>query len=220
MKKSVYSLVLSDDIVSEVDRMAYRAGVSRSAMINSILADAVSYITPEKRMSDIFSTIESLMDGNSFLIQPQPSDAMLSIRSALHYKYKPVIRYSLELHRDFGRTIGKLKVSFRTQSERLKSELTDFLKLWATLENTYIVEFFPEGITYTIEDGRFTRTFRLPRDKEALGNAEIAAAISEYIKMFDEILKIYFENIESRKTASALSTKRYIEYLGNGIVII
>ena len=42
MKKSVYSLVLSDDVVEAVDRAAYQNGLSRSAMVNQILADYVS----------------------------------------------------------------------------------------------------------------------------------------------------------------------------------
>lgn len=220
MKKSVYSLVLSDDVIEAIDRLAYSKGTSRSAMINGILAEAVSYTTPEKRMNDIFGAIESLMGSTGFQIQPQLSDAMLSIRSALKYKYKPVIRYGLELYRSFDKTIGQLRVSFRTQSETLKSDLTDFLKLWAELENKYIVKFFPEGISYTIDDGKFTRTFRLPEAIEHRSDDEIARAISEYIKMFDEILKIYFANIENRRVAAQLSVERYYEYLENGIVII
>ena len=220
MKKSVYSLVLSDDVIEAIDRLAYSKGTSRSAMINGILAEAVSYTTPEKRMNDIFGAIESLMGSSSFQIQPQPSDAMLSIRSALKYKYKPVIRYGLELYRSFDKTIGQLRVSFRTQSESLKSDLTEFLKLWAELENKYIVKFFPEGISYTIDDGKFTRTFRLPEAIEHRSDDEIARAISEYIKMFDEILKIYFSNIENRRIAAQLSVDRYYEYLESGIVII
>jgi len=220
MNKSVYSLVLSDDIIEAVDRMAYEEGTSRSAIVNNILADALSFTTPEKKMYDIFEEIQSIMSGNIFQILNQPSDSMLSIRSALKYKYKPVIRYGLELHRGFEKTIGQLKVSFRTQSENLKSDLTDFLKIWAGLENKYIVRFFPDGISYTIEDGRFTRTFILPKEREKQSNEEIAKAISEYIKMFDEILKIYFGNIENRRLAAKLSVDRYYEYLENGIVII
>ncbi|MBQ8903368.1 MAG: hypothetical protein IJY73_03600, partial [Oscillospiraceae bacterium] len=206
--------------IEVIDRLAYSKGTSRSALINEILAEAVSYTTPEKRMNDIFGAIETLMGNSSFQIQPQPSDAMLSIRSALKYKYKPVIRYSLELYRSFDKTIGQLRVSFRTQSETLKSDLTEFLKLWAELENKYIVRFFPEGISYAIDDGKFTRTFRLPEAIEHRSNDEIAKAISEYIKMFDEILKIYFANIENRRLAAKLSVDRYYEYLENGIVII
>lgn len=220
MNKSVYSLVLSDDVVEAIDRLAYKSGTSRSAMINEILAEAVSYTTPEKRMNDIFGEIETLMGSLGFQIQPQPSDAMLTIRSALKYKYKPIIRYGLELYRSFEKTIGQLRVSFRTQSESLKADLTDFLKLWANLENKYIVRFFPEGISYTIEDGRFTRTFRLPEKLEFQSNEKIAEAISEYIKMFDEVLKIYFANIENRQLAAELSVEKYHEYLQKGIVII
>lgn len=219
MNKSVYSLVLSDEVVEAVDRLAYSMRMSRSALINSLLAEAVSYTTPEKRISGIFGAIGQMMD-DGFLIREQPSDAMLSIRSALKYKYKPVIRYGLELYRSFEKTIGQLKVSFRTQSEQLKANLTEFLKLWAELENTYVVKFFPEGISYTIDDGRFTRTFRLPAEREHQTDEELARAIAEYIKMFDEILKIYFANIENRRLAAELSVERYHEYLQKGIIII
>ena len=37
-----------------------------------------------------------------FQIQFMPSDSMLSIRSPLRYKYKPTIRYSVELYRNPG----------------------------------------------------------------------------------------------------------------------
>ena len=219
MKKSVYSLVLSDDIIEIIDRMAYEEKTSRSAIINNILADSLMLPTPEKRMYDIYEEIRSIMGGTAFQFMDN-SSALLSMRSALKYKYKPVIRYSLEIYRSFEKTIGQLKVSFRTQSENLKADLTDFLKLWAELENKYIVRFFPEGISYAIEDGRFTRTFRLPEARERQSNEEIAKAISEYIKMFDEILKIYFANIEDRRAATQLSVSMYYKYLEQGIVVI
>ena len=57
MKKSVYSLVLMDDVVEAIDRMAYSMNTSRSNLINQILAERVSYVTPEMRMRDIFSRI-------------------------------------------------------------------------------------------------------------------------------------------------------------------
>lgn len=222
MSKSVYSIVLTDDVVEAIDRLAYSMNTSRSNLINQILAERVSYVTPEKRMSDIFEMLGKLMSNpsDSFQVQQQPSDAMLSIRSALKYKYKPTIRYGLQLYRSFDKTIGELKVSFRTQSAQLVSILTDFLKLWAELENTFIVRFFPEGIRYVIEDGRFTRIFRLPQGREGQSNQQIAQAIAEYIRMFDEILKVYFANAEDRQTACAEARKAYSQYLEKGIVII
>ena len=54
MSKSVYSVVLMDDVVDAVDRLAYEAGTNRSNMINRILAEYVQLATPEQRMQDIF----------------------------------------------------------------------------------------------------------------------------------------------------------------------
>ena len=53
MSKSVYSLVLSDDVVAQIDCAAYALGTSRSNLINQVLAEYVSLITPEKRRKDI-----------------------------------------------------------------------------------------------------------------------------------------------------------------------
>ena len=107
MNKSVYSLVLMDNVVGEVDKLAYEMGTSRSNLINQILAEYVRYTTPEMRMRAIFDEMEKLMQGvDSFQIQPQPSDAMLTIRSALRYKYKtphPLRRRALPRQRKRGR---------------------------------------------------------------------------------------------------------------------
>ena len=62
MSKSVYSLVLSDDVVAAVDRAAYGLDTSRSNLINQLLADYVSFITPEKRRKDIFDSLASVLD--------------------------------------------------------------------------------------------------------------------------------------------------------------
>ncbi len=220
MNKSVYSLVLSDEVVEAVDHAAYRAGMSRSAFINSVLAEAVSYVTPEKRMNDIFSAVEQLMDDSVFRIMPRPSDNALSIRSALQYRYKPVIRYSIELYRGFENSLGKLKVSFRTQSESLRSDFAEFLHLWISLEKKYIITHFPDGISYVFDGDKFTRTFCLPHDKHKLSDSEIAQALSEYVKMFDELMKLYFANLGDRAKADALVCRRYEEYLNDGMTII
>ena len=55
MNKSVYSLVLSDEVVDAIDRLAYSMNTSRSNLINQILAEKLSLMTPEMRMRQIFS---------------------------------------------------------------------------------------------------------------------------------------------------------------------
>ena len=150
MKKSVYSLVLSDDVVAEVDRAAYQNGLSRSAMINQILAEYVSYTTPEQRMREIFSQVERLLTpGGVFQTLLQPSDSMMSLRSALAYKYNPNVRYSVELFPG-SPTRGELRVSLRSQNSALILYLGQFFRLWARIEQAYV-----GGCDCAIGDGKY-----------------------------------------------------------------
>lgn len=219
MSKSVYSLVLTDEVVEAVDRLAYSMGISRSGFIDRILAEKVGFSTAEMRADEIFDSLSRLFserDGG-FIVKSE-NQSML-IRSSLKYKYKPTIRYGLQLHRTGDYIEGELKVSFRTQSDELKNKMEEFLRLWAKLEDTYIVKYFPEGIKYIIEDGRFSRVFKLPEEYKDKSNEDIGRAIAEYIRMFDDVLKCYFGEEDSASGAAA-AADRYIEYLKKGIVVI
>ena len=99
MKKSVYSLVLMDEVVDQVDRLAYSMHTNRSNMINQILAEYCSMLTPEKRMQTTLTQLERLLDQEGFQAMAQPSGSMLVVRSALNYKYNPSVRYRVELFR-------------------------------------------------------------------------------------------------------------------------
>ena len=209
MNKSVYSLVLMDNVVSEVDKMAYEMGTSRSNLINQILAEYVRYTTPEMRMRAVFEEMERLMQGvDSFQIQPQPSDAMLTIRSALRYKYKPTIRYSVELYRNRKPLLGELRVSLRSQNSTLLLYLLQFFKLWARMEDGYL------GRTgSTVEDGRFSRPLVLRGEADGADSEAVGEAIAAYIDVFDRSLKTYFANLDDPQRALALIRRLYAAQL-------
>ena len=61
MKKTLYSLMLNEEVVREIDAMAHQMGTNRSALINQILADYVSVLTPERRIENIFHAIEEMV---------------------------------------------------------------------------------------------------------------------------------------------------------------
>ena len=93
MQKSVYSIVLSDDVVAQIDRLAYRHNTNRSNMINQILAEYVSYVTPDKRMQDTFRRMESILQAaDTFQVLMQPTVSTLNLRSAIAFKYNPSVR--------------------------------------------------------------------------------------------------------------------------------
>ena len=198
MKKTMYSLMLAEEVVREIDRLAAEKGTNRSNLINQILAEYVSLTTPEKHVSNIFDFIENMigkMDG--FLLHAQPNDMTMSIKSSLQYHYRPTIRYEVEMYRMPDSTIGQLKIIFRTQSPELLVGLTRFFKLWMRLEDIYIKQYFPkDAIRYGMENGKFLRTFAIPNDLE-YSEEQIANAISNYIATFDEMLKSFLAYLNS-----------------------
>jgi len=63
MKKNAYSVILSEDVVNEIDRLADERGMTRSGFINEALSEYVSVTTPERQIRDVFKRIEALMPG-------------------------------------------------------------------------------------------------------------------------------------------------------------
>ncbi len=214
MTKSVYSLVLSDEVVQEIDRLAYEAGESRSAMINQVLADFVRYTTPEKRMREVFEAIEHMLTGSVFEPQLQPSDSMFSLKSALDYKYNPSVRYSVELYKNALPLLGELRVSVRSQNSALVLAMLQFFKLWTRIETAYIGR-----VECAMEDGRYLRKLRLTNAAQA-DNEAIGEGIAGYINLFDRALKSYFEFLNEPAAAVSSVEKHYVSYLHNGGMVL
>lgn len=214
MNKSVYSLVLADEIVQEIDRLAYEASASRSAMINQILAEYVRFTTPEKRMREVFSAIEQMLIGSVFEPQLQPSDSMFSLRSALDYKYNPSVRYSVELYQNALPVLGELRVSIRSQNSALVLALLQFFKLWTRIETAYIGR-----VECAIEDGRYLRKLRLSGEGQPT-NEQIGEGIAGYINLLDSALKSYFQYSNEPALAMASVEKRYVSHIRGGGMIL
>ena len=209
MSKSVYSLVLDDEVVAAADGLAYQRNLSRSALINQLLAEALSCMTPERRNRSVFDAVEKWMQSSGLRMQMMPSESVLSIHSALSYKYNPRIRYAVELYRDSDCIGGELRVGFRSQNQALLQALASFFSVWMELEQAYLGARFPSGkIPCDVRDGRYRRRF-LPLNA-AFGCEEFGQAIAEYIRSFDLVLKPYFSELDSpqvlRKTEEAYRT--------------
>jgi len=182
MNKSMYSLMLMDDVVKEVDKYAYLHNTNRSNLINQILAEYLHVSTPEMISKEIFGFIGELIDEEIFQIVNSTTSGNLAIKSSLEYKYRPTIKYNIELYRSFADDIGTLSVSFRTQSPALLKDLAVFFEYWIGIEEHYS----DAKMYYPSAGGKFVRGVRLSGD---YSNREISEEISNYILMFDEILK-------------------------------
>ena len=196
MDKSVYSLVLTDQVVRRVDAAAARAGLSRSAMVDRLLAEALSCTTPEMRMRSIFDQAQQLLCGDGvFQALLQPSDSMMSLRSALQYKYNPNVRFSVELFRGSGPARGEIRVSLRSQSSALILYLGQFYRLWA-----YAEERCGASPVFTVEDGKYTRRFTLPEGLDDNAQAELLAA---YLSALKAGMTAFFADLDAPRTGEA-----------------
>ncbi len=217
MKKNMYSLMLSGSVMQEIDKIAYKMGTNRSNLINQILADYVSFETPEMKIKEIFETITAMIESTDFILLSEGSQT-LSLKSPLEYKYRPTIKYSLELNKHSEHSqIGTLKVVFRTQSPDLLEILDDFFYEFIKLEQKYIHPLFePDVIQYEVESGKFRRSFPMPNAKDERSNQIISEAISSYIHCFDTLLKWYLANPNATQKQME---KQYLATIKGKIVI-
>lgn len=222
MSKSVYSLVLTDDIVRAIDTLAYRMNTSRSALIDRILAEKLSMQTPEIRMRNIMENISSFFDEEIFRLQTVAGDGGMLIKSPLPYKYKPTIRYSVELLRE-GKYLGRLKVSFRTQNMTLMALMNDFLTCFASIEHRNLSQFEGIDVVMQIDNDKMTRMLNKPilKDMRKVSDPNLTAeAIADYVNFLDRAIKVYFENADNRKQAIALVDSLYKERIKTVKVIV
>lgn len=206
VNKSIYSLVLSDEVVEAVDALARGAGMSRSAMINRILAEKVAYVTPEMRLHGILESLARSMN-DAFMLAEKPTGSTLSARTSLKYRYKPTVKYSVEIYSENGKRAGELRVSFRSQNAQLIGDLTEFFKCWTALEQKYIAYKISGDILYTIQDGRFSRTLNMPRGD--ISEDELGSAVADYMAMLDGAMKEYFLKLPDTESAAFAAEEFY-----------
>ena len=156
MKKTLYSLMLNDEVMREVDMLAHSMGTNRSNLVNEILAEYVNYVTPERRINDVLNSIEELMKPSREL-RPviAPNSFSVSLKSSLEYKYRPTIKYEVLLYKTQEDGLGEISVNFRTTSDQLIG----------------------------------ARSIAVPLND--CSASELGSALSEYIRLFDTLLKSY-----------------------------
>ena len=111
----------------------------------------------------------------------------MSLKSSLEFKYRPTVKYEVELYRGAEESIGALSVLFRTQSLSLIQGMTDFFRLWKQIEDAHLRPHTGTRIEYSLYDGKFTRSLAAP--ERNCSSDELAMALSEYIKLFDRMMK-------------------------------
>lgn len=213
MKKSLYSLMLMDSVVEEIDRIAHRQGTNRSNLINQILAQYAQVQTPEMRIESALSQMEGLLALTDLMVSRAGAHT-LAAKSALAYKYRPTVKYEVDLYRTPAPELGVLSVTFRTQSRALSDAILQFCAMWREAEgrsfwqSEYERRSMPYPVAlggaqrlprYALEEGRFARTFTLAREELP----RMAEHLSAYITLFDAQLKAFLAGEVSARSLEA-----------------
>lgn len=193
MQKTLYSLILMDEVVQAVDKLAGECAVSRSSLINRILAERLNVMTPELCKEQIFEEAKQVFISQRGLNILPITTNILSVRSVLPFKYNPAIKYKIELFDATAETCtGMISVHTRTQNETLLSQLHIFFELWSQLELTCILERFPSvRIQHDIKSGQIQRPIQLLAE-QSITLSDIGRTIGEYVLLLRDTLSIYF----------------------------
>ena len=210
MSRSVYSVILNDELVEELDRAAYKSGVSRSTMLDKILAEYLLVETPAVRMENIFGVMENMISewsGLRFINRPQLS--MAAVQSALTYRYNPTVKYSVELYQS-GEDLGEIKMSLRTQNPTLIALMEKFYSFLIGLEKKYLGE-----REYVYEGFKFTRIMKNPKLKAE----ETGESIAYYVKAVNYLLNEYFKGLDDLPRTETLLERKFREEIVKNIAI-
>lgn len=190
--KSVYSLVLSDEVVELIDRQAASQGFSRSAYVEHLLASQVNLQTPQATARQMLELVR-LATGQRGLRTVSASQTGLTLRTALNYKYNPAMQYVLETR---GGRI-QLRVWLRSQNRELGAVFLQFVELWMKME----IEGLPQPPAPPLSrqaENRFWRELRLAPGQDA---HQYAQAVTGYIGLMDDCMQTFFGSLDDRNTA-------------------
>lgn len=183
MRKSAYSLILSDEVIRRIDADAQRAGLCRSGLINKILAEYVSCATPETLTEHVFGAIIKSIDESDMLMLERRTGSTLSMKTALDFKYNPTIRYSVRLGtRDDG-LVWELGIGTRARSTELRARMPGFYNALETIEKRRN----PSNVRTERKAEKYVMTFAL----EDCARDAAAERICAHISTIDGMLKAY-----------------------------
>ncbi|MGI6110592.1 MAG: hypothetical protein ACOYB8_12225 [Eubacteriaceae bacterium] len=207
MKKSIYSLMLFDEIVEKIDQMAYVNYTNRSQLINEILAEHLGLVTPEQNIQTILETLKDNFS-DTLSVSQVNKNSSIQFGKSLKYKYRPKVKYSIEFVGVGGQKYAVLKISSRTKSVELNEHFDEFFRIICELEAQHISK--GEIIYETSANHKFIREFR----EEGSVSRDVKSVISlltHYLEMIDASMDIYFENDGSDVEADI--KKLYQKYL-------
>ncbi len=182
MSKSVYSMVLTDEVIGLIDNLALKSGKSRSTLVNEILASYVGYSTSKQRIEEILNFVTEAFEQHRRMRVERRQQSTIDFLSAINYKYNPRVTYSVELFTE-DEYSGYLKIALRTTSQALITVINDFFNAFIRLERKYL-----GNVEYSVVDGKLVRKLKF---QERNTTSEIALKLTDYVNNIDKLINAF-----------------------------
>lgn len=217
MSKQIYSLVLSEQVVEKVDREALIRGISRSQIINDLLCQSFGVWTPDLKMNRVMDLMtEAFRDLDNLQMVSATHGNTLQLRTSVSYKYKPKLKYVLEMSGKSQPLLANLRIYSRTTSEPFLQCLVMFFGFISDFEESIAPQIGLRQVLstgYAYEDNKFVKRFECDWTTTDVGAEAIAAYLISYIQFLDETLKMYFDNYGNWAYIEQQTLTLYKKYL-------
>lgn len=185
MSKSVYSMVLSDEVIRLIDDAALKSGKSRSTLVNEILANYVGYSTEKQRVEEILALVSDTFQSHRRMRVERRQQSTIDFLSAINYKYNPRVTYSVELFTE-DEFSGYLRIALRTTNQVLIAVINDFFNAFIAIERKYL-----GNVEYSVVDGKLVRKLNFLNRNSS---QEIALKLCDYVNNIDVFINAYTED--------------------------
>ncbi len=187
MSKSIYSLLLSDEVVHQLDMLAATRGLSRSAVIDAILADYAGVSNGDEKMRSVWQEMEKMLARTHTMHFVNNAQTNLAqIVTTLPFKYSPKIRYQLELSGKNDR-ICAITLNTRTQNPLLTTAFNNFYERLAVLERQYL-----NNVSARFGNGKYVSVLYGNKNEPT----NVACEILEYVVTLDGMLRSWLNGDE------------------------
>ncbi len=214
----IYSIIVEDDLMEKVDRVAYKKGMSRSQIINEMMTEYLNLVTPEYKINQVMEEIAKRIHiMNEIQYVSESKGSSIQCRATVGYKYNPKIRYMLELSGKDMSKMATLKIISRTQNTDFYAHLLKFFKLVEAVEEMDRIGFTRYSIRksqFRKDGNRIIRDFYYDWMHEDLSIEEISKFLSNYIEMLNHSMNAYFNQLNIGDTEKyKLIKKIYSQYI-------
>ena len=212
MNENDHMIRILDGMMRRLQMMSNDRDVPVNDLIDRALGDLLSFHETGINLFDVLGSIENhLTVAKHFMTDVDLYNYAISVKSPIRYVYRPELKYKITISQNDRVSIGKMSVTLRSNDINTLRCFLAFVNLWIELEGKYISP--RERIEYACDAGYFERKVYLPVNVRQVNGQAVGETISDYISVFDELLKRYFAKPES---GAPEIEKMYRDYAQSG----